>query len=246
MSDSKLEKKVEEMLVENPEILTNAIRNNSLAFIEAIQEAAENARGEMVRQRELDERAKFEQAFENPMTPNIRDDEAIRGSKDAPLVLVEYSDFECSFCRRGFETVMELMDKYGDNLQFIYKHLPLDFHQNAMLAAQYYEALRLQSDQLAFDFHDRLFEQHDRIRQGKRFFDSIAQDIGADMGRLEQDISSDEVIARIEEDKREAASFGMQGTPGFLINGIPVRGAYPAQHFVEIIQELEARGLVNL
>lgn len=246
-SDKDLEEKIGNVLRDNPEILTDTIRSNSLAFVEAIQEAAQNAREEMVEQRELDEKAKFEQAFENPLEPTIRDDEAIRGGgPDAPLVLVEYSDFECSFCRRGYETVMDLMDRYGDDLQFVYKHLPLNFHQNAMLASQYYEALRLQDHQKAFDFHDKLFEQHERIRNGKSFFDSIAEEVGADMERLEADVSSDEVIARIEEDKQEAAQFGMQGTPGFVLNGVPVRGAYPAEHFVEIVEELKKRGKVNL
>lgn len=246
VSDKDIEEKVAKTLRENPEILTESIRNNSLAFVEAIQEAAENAREEMVKQRELEEQNKFEQAFENPLEPTIREDEAIRGNPDAPLVLVEYSDFECGFCRRGYQTVMELMDRYDGKIQFIYKHLPLNFHQNAMLASQYYEALRLQSDELAFAFHDQVFEQHERIRNGKSFFDSIAQEIGADMGKLEDDVSSDVVLQRIEEDKQEAASFGMQGTPGFILNGIPVRGAYPPDHFVGIVNELESRGLVDL
>lgn len=245
-NEKEIEKTVARVLSENPEILTDAIRNNSLAFVEAIQDAAQNAREEMIQQRELDERKKFEDAFENPLAPVIREDEAIRGNPDAPLVLVEYSDFECSFCRRGYMTVMELLNRYEGQIQFIYKHLPLNFHENAMLAAQYYESLRLQSDELAHQFHDQVFEQHERIRNGKSFFDSIAQSIGADMGKLEEKLNSQEVLSRIEEDKREAAQFGMQGTPGFILNGVPVRGAMPADHFVEIINELESRGKVNL
>lgn len=246
MSDKAFEKKVAQVLEENPEVLTNAIQKNPLVFIEALQEAAQSARDEMMKEREREEHQKFEDSFANPLTPKIRPDEAIRGPKSAPLVLVEYSDFECSFCQRGFQTVMALMEKYGDNLQFVYKHLPLNFHQHAMLAAQYYEALRLQSSELAFKFHDKLFDQHSRVRQGKPFFDSIAKEIGADLKKLEQDLTSDVVISRIEEDKKEAASFGMQGTPGFLINGVPVRGAYPPEHFVQIIEELQKRGLVTL
>ena len=97
--------------------------------------------------------------YDSPLEPKIRDDESIRGNKNAPLTLVEYSDFECPFCARGYNTVMELLKKYGTNIRFVYKHLPLSFHKQAMVASKYYEALRLQNPELAFKFHDEIYKK---------------------------------------------------------------------------------------
>ena len=66
------------------------------------------------------------------------------------------------------------------------------------------------------------------------------------MAKLEKDVNSEAIEKRIEEDLQEAASFGMQGTPGFVLNGIPVKGAYPTSHFIGIVDELKKRGKVKL
>jgi protein-disulfide isomerase len=180
------------------------------------------------------------------MVADIRGDEAIRGTKGAPLTLIEYSDFECPFCKRGYETVNALLEKYKGKIQFVYKHLPLSFHRNAMPAAQYYEAMRLQSNEKAFAFHDAIFADFDKIKLGAKFFKSIAKKVGANMAKLEKDINSPAVKARIQQDLDEAKKFGFQGTPGFLLNGIPVKGAYPPSHFDTIVEELKKRGKLKL
>ena len=184
--------------------------------------------------------------FESPKNPLIRPDESIRGTKGAPLVLVEYSDFECPYCTRGLNTVQALLKKYDGKLQFIYKHLPLDFHPNAMLASQYYEAVRMQNEEKAFKFHDEIFRKQRQLKKGEKFLKPLAKGLGVDMGRLAKDIKSDKVKKRIQQDIEEAAKFGFQGTPGFLINGISVRGAYPPEHFDKIIAKLVEMGKVSL
>ena len=74
----------------------------------------------------------------------------------------------------------------------------------------------------------------------------MAKQSGADMKRLAKDVKSKAVISRVEDDIKEAAKFGFQGTPGFLLNGIPVRGAYPIDHFEKIIAKLKEKGKVDL
>lgn len=169
-----------------------------------------------------------------------------RCPKDAPLTLVEYSDFECPFCARGFNTVQELREKYGKKLCFVYKHLPLSFHPMAMPASQYYEAIRIQSPDKAWEFHDRIYKDQRKLQNGESFLKSLAKDLKVDMKKLEKDMKSEKVQKRIDEDMAEAAKYGFQGTPGFLLNGIPVKGAYPTQHFEQLISELEKRGKVKL
>jgi protein-disulfide isomerase len=246
MSEDKLKEKMAKVLKENPKILTDAIEANPADVVLSFQKAVKDAQDVLGKRREEDEKKQMEDTFKKPLTPVIRADEAIRGPKDAPLTLVEYSDFECPFCQRGFETVMELMKQYDGKIRFVYKHLPLSFHRQAMISSQYYEALRLQNNDLAFKFHDELYRNQKQLKNGEKFLKEIAKKVGADMKKLEKDVNAKEVLDRIEQDQQEAAEYGMQGTPGFVLNGIPVRGAYPTSHFTGIVEELKKRGLVNL
>lgn len=239
-------KTVGEILKNNPEVLTDAIKANPEQFIDALNEAVKIAQQGEKSKREGDEKKKFEESFNNPMVPEITKDDVVRGTRGAPLVLVEYSDFECPFCKRGYETVNALLEKYKGKIQFVYKHLPLSFHPNAMPAAKYYEALRLQSHDKAGKFHDELFDNFEKIKLGEKFFKATAIKVGADMNKLQKDLNSPEVKAAIDEDLAEAKKFGFQGTPGFLINGIPVKGAYPPSHFDTIIEQLKKKGKVKI
>lgn len=245
-SDEKLKQQMSKILKEDPKILTEAIEKNPAEFITALQNAAKNAQEEMGKKREEDEKKKLEESFDKPLMAEIRSDETFRGPKDAPITLVEYSDFECPFCSRGYETVMQLMNKYPGKIRFVYKHLPLSFHEQAMPAAQYYEAVRLQDEKKAFAFHDEIFKNQAKLKNGAAFLDATAKKVGADMAKLKKDLNSDAVKNRIEADIKEAGSFGMQGTPGFLLNGVPVRGAYPAEYFDTLIAELQKRGKLKL
>lgn len=237
---------LKQMLKDNPDILTDAILANPSAFLEAMQTAVKSAQEDMAKKREESEKKEFEESFSKPLVPEIRKDEFIQGVKDGPLTIVEYSDFECPYCSRGYKTVKAFEDKYAGKVKFIFKHLPLSFHNNAMISAQYYEAIRLQDPSKARKFHDTLFENQQSLQQGEAYLKSIAKGLKVDMKKLETDISSEAVLQKIEEDKNEAAKFGMQGTPGFVLNGIPIRGAYPLDHFVKIVDELKKRGMVNL
>lgn len=235
-----------ELLKKNPKLITDVIKENPSEFIEALNAAVKLAQGDQRKKAEMAEKKKLEESFNNPMEPNIRPDEAIRGTKGAPITLVEYSDFECPFCKRGYETVTALLKKYKGKIQFVYKHLPLSFHPNAMPAAQYYEAIRLQSHEKAIEFHDAIFADFSKIKSGEKFFKAIAKRLKVDLKKLENDINSDVVKSRIQEDLDEAKKFGFQGTPGFLFNGVPVKGAYPPEHFDGIVEELKKRGKLKL
>jgi protein-disulfide isomerase len=235
-----------EMLKKNPTLVTDVIKENPSEFIEALNNAVKSAQGDQRAKAEMAEKKKLEESFSNPMVPQIRPDDIIRGTKGAPITLVEYSDFECPFCKRGFETVTKLLEKYKGKIQFVYKHLPLSFHPNAMPAAQYYEAIRLQSHDKAIEFHDGIFADFSKIKSGEKFFKAIAKKLNVDMKKLEADIDSEVVKKRIQEDLDEAKKFGFQGTPGFLFNGVPVKGAYPPEHFDGIVEELKKRGKLTM
>ncbi len=245
-SDEKMKQQMSKILADDPKVLTDAIAKHPAEFITALQNAAKNAQDTMGKAREEEEKKKLEESFDKPLVAVIRSDESIRGPKDAPLTLVEYSDFECPFCSRGYQTVMELMAKYPGKIRCVYKHLPLSFHEQAMISAQYYEAIRLQDEKKAFNFHDEIFKNQAKLKNGAAFLDATAKKVGADLAKVKKDINSQGVKDRIDADVKEAGSFGMQGTPGFLLNGVPVRGAYPADYFSGLIDELQKRGKVKL
>ncbi len=237
---------LKKMLKDNPEIITESIKANPAKFIEALNEAVKSAQEGEGKKREEEEKKQLENSFNNPLQAEIRSDESFRGNKDAPITLIEYSDFECPFCSRGFNTVMELMKKYDGKIRFAYKHLPLSFHPQAMPASQYYEAIRLQSPEKAWKFHDAIYLNQRALQNGEKFLQAEAKKLGVDMKRLAKDVKSEAVQARIDADMAEAGKFGFQGTPGFLLNGIPVKGAYPTSHFDGLIEELKKRGKITL
>ncbi len=241
------EDKLARALKEKSTILTEAIEKNPESVLTALQSAALDAREVMAKKREEDEKKEFEKYFNKPLEPKIGENRATLGPKNAPLTLIEYSDFECPYCKRGLETVNALRKKYGDRIRFVYKHLPLNFHDNAKISAQYFEGIALQSETKAYKFHDLLFAEQNKLKRGVPFLKSIAKKAGANMKRLARDINSKEVLRRIEEDEKEAAKFGIRGTPGFLLNGIPVKGALPADYFTtKIVDRLVREGKVSL
>lgn len=245
-SQQTFNQKLVKAIEDEPTILSNAIENNPTLFLTSFQKAAEMARKEMANKRSELERTKLESAYSKPLKSLIRKDEAIRGPKDAPITIVEYSDFECPFCSRSYETLKALSSDYEGKIRVVYKHLPLSFHPQAMLASRYYEALRVQSEKKAFQFHDELFEKQGLIKKGDVFFKKVAKSLGANMKRLSVDVKSEKLLDRIKEDIEEAKSFGIQGTPGFLVNGIPIKGAQPKSSFIQVIEELRKRKMLKL
>jgi protein-disulfide isomerase len=237
---------LKKLLKENPDIITEAIEANPDKFIDALNNAVKAAQEGQGKKREDEEKKALEESFNKPLIAEIRADETFRGPKDAPITLIEYSDFECPFCSRGFNTVMELMEKYKGKIRFAYKHLPLSFHPQAMPAAQYYEAIRLQSEEKAWAFHDAIYKNQRALQNGEKFLKEEAKKLKVDMAKLAKDVKSDVVQKRIDADMAEAAKFGFQGTPGFLLNGVPVKGAYPTAHFDGLIEELKKRGKISL
>lgn len=245
-SEKQLKEQMAKVIKENPEIIIGAIEAKPEEFIEALNNAVKKAQEGQAKKRDEDEKKQLEESFNNPLKAEIRSDEYIRGTKGAPITLIEYSDFECPFCARGYNTVMELLKKYEGKIQFIYKHLPLSFHPQAMIASQYFEAIRIQNPEKAGQFHDKVYKDQGKLRNGEPFLKKIAQELKVDMKKLAQDINSEAVKKRIEADMEEASKFGFQGTPGFLINGVPVKGAYPTSHFIDIVEQLKAKGKVSL
>jgi protein-disulfide isomerase len=230
---------VKEALLAHPEWVAETIQKHPETFGPVFANA-ENASREMAAKQQADaERVAREEDFKNPKKPTISSERAMLGSKDAPVMLVVYSDFQCPFCKRGYETVEQLRTKYGTKMAYVFKHLPLPFHQHAMIAAKYFEAVAMQNPATAYKLHDAIFTHQDQFtNEGEKFLAKTTKGLGVDMKRLKKDLTSDTVTAHIKADTAEAQSFGIGGTPGFIIGGVVIRGAYPAAEFEAIADRI--------
>ncbi len=231
------EAQIKKALEKNPDLVLDVLRSHKKEFFDLVQEAAQEEQTRRQKEAQEAEEKAFETSFKNPFKPSLDAKTHLRGNKDAKYTLVEYSDFQCPYCSRGYQVVEALRKKYGSDLRFTFKNMPLPFHPMAMPAAQYFEAAALQSADKAWTLHDKMFENQANLSED--FIKKTAKELGLDLSRLEKDVKGDAVKAKIEADINEAKGFDFTGTPGFLLNGIPVRGAYPVEKFDSIIERLK-------
>ena len=159
-----------------------------------------------------------------------------RGPENAPIKLVEFSDFQCGFCTRALATVQQVMKEYPNKVQWIFKHYPLDFHKDAPLA---HEASMAAGEQGKFwEMHDLLFERKTLARPALL---GMAKELGLDVPRFTKDLDSHRFRPTLVADQREGSELGVDGTPTFFINGKQVVGAVPIEQFRKVIDaELKA------
>jgi len=158
----------------------------------------------------------------------------VRGDPNAPITIVEFSDFQCPFCQRSHAVVKELLSKYAGQVKLAYRDFPLrQIHPQADAAA---EAARCAGEQGKFwPFHDRLFETN-RSLDLAAFADHAAA-VGLDQSRFVECLAADKFEAQIEQDLQDGTQAGVNGTPGFFINGVMVTGAQPLAAFEKVVEE---------
>jgi Na+/H+ antiporter NhaA len=147
----------------------------------------------------------------------------IRGSKDAPVTLVEYGDFECPYCGRAEPVIRELLSSFDDDVRYVWRHLPLnDVHANAQLAAEASEAAAAQGH--FWEMHDTLLQHQGDLRPSH--IATYAQELGLDSQRLLAELHRREYASRVSKDVTSADESGVSGTPTFFINGRRHYGTY--------------------
>jgi protein-disulfide isomerase len=162
-------------------------------------------------------------------------DNPFKGSASAKVVIQEFSDFQCPFCKRVEPTVDQVMQEYGSRVKLVWRNVPLDFHQDAPLAAEAaYEAFVQKGSDAFWKFHGKLFEKQPEIKRPT--LEAIAQELGLDMGKFKAALDNHTHKAAIDKDKAIADAAGIRGTPGFTINGYFVSGAQPFQQFDKLIK----------
>jgi Na+/H+ antiporter NhaA len=162
----------------------------------------------------------------------------IRGPDDAPVTLVEYGDFECPYCGQAERVIRELLAEYGDDIRYVWRHLPLnDVHPSAQLAAEASEAAAAQGK--FWQMYDTLLSHQDEL--GPRDLVRYARDLGLDVERFQEELRERLYNSRVSEDVSSADESGVSGTPTFFINGRRHYGVYDIDTLTEAVGAAKVR-----
>ena len=160
------------------------------------------------------------------------------GGKDAPVTIVEFSDFQCPFCGRVEPTLKQVRDKYGDKVRLVYLDFPLGIHDHAIDAAS---AGRCAGEQGKFwPFHDAMFANQSKLAPADLKAD--AKKLGLDTAKFDDCLDKGKYKGAIETDMAQGRDLGVDGTPAFFINGRPLTGAQPFDKFQSTIDQELAGG----
>ncbi len=159
------------------------------------------------------------------------EESASKGSTNALVTLVEFSDYQCPFCSRGHNTVVQLEKDYGEKLRVVMKQNPLSFHNRAKPAAL--AALAAGEQGKYWELHDKMFANQQALEDAN--LEQYARDIGLNVEKWKADLASPKLSAQIDKEQALAGSLGATGTPAFFINGKKLSGAQPIESFKRII-----------
>ncbi len=151
----------------------------------------------------------------------------VRGQAQAPVTIIEFSDLQCPFCASVTPTLRELMKQYPDQVRWVFKSFPLDFHADSPLA--HAAALAAERQGKFWEMHDLIFANQHTIKRDNLLAE--ARSLNLDMDRFTTDVDSPDIKKQLAVDKREGESLGVNGTPAFFINGTFLSGAMPIEQF---------------
>ncbi len=204
---------------------------------DALQKYFMKKRQEQENAEAKNEQKQLEEQFKNPVKVDIGES-PVRGNPNAKITIVEFSDFQCPFCSRGAATMDEVLKAYPNDVKVVFKNLPLPFHQDAKPAA--IAALAAQRQGKFWEMHDLLFKNQGALK--KDSFLLWAKDIGLDVPKFTKDLEDPALAKRVEEEAALGGKLGVNGTPGFFINGVNLSGARPLASFKEIIDRWLKQG----
>lgn len=176
---------------------------------------------------------------------DFTDDDAVLGDKDAPVTIVEFSEYQCPFCEGFYSNAYQDIKKnYVDTgkVKIIFRDFPLDFHKGAYPAALTAECVREQGgDEMYFEMHNKIFENQNLLSGDvdsvKESLADLADEVGVDMSKYNECVANDTYKDEIYADQADAQSVGIEGTPSFLVNGIFLKGEQPYAAFEKVIEE---------
>ena len=196
----------------------------------AVEKYFQDKQEEQRKAQERAEEQELEDQFKNPVKIEVGNS-PVTGAKDGKITIIEFSDFQCPFCKRGKDTMEQILKAYPNDVKVVFKHMPLSFHKEAKPCALATIAAGKQGK--FWEMHNEFFDNQGSLNEA--FIVATAKKLGLNMDKFNADRASKEVADQLEADIKLAGQNGISGTPGFFVNGVAVKGAYPFDHFKKII-----------
>jgi protein-disulfide isomerase len=160
----------------------------------------------------------------------------VLGPKDALVTVIEFSDFQCPYCRKGAKTVKKLIEKYPKDVRLVFMHNPLRFHKQAFGAAVASQVVfALGGDEAFWKYHDLLFENRKNLEPSD--LAGYAEKVGIDPKKYEKALEDNKYERIVKREMALARRLGGRGVPAFFINGRPLTGARPMSAFTKLVDE---------
>jgi len=175
----------------------------------------------------------------------VFEDDPKKGGKEPLVTIVEFSEFQCPYCKRVLGTTKQILDTYGDDVQIVWKDNPLGFHPRATPASNVARAVyKAKGDKAFWEAHDKIFGSQPKLEDADLI--KAVEGLGVAPSVLKQAISTNKYGDKFEQSSDLAMDFQARGTPHFFVNGLRVKGAQPFPEFKKVIdaQLKKAKALV--
>ena len=196
----------------------------------AVEKYFQDKQEEQRKAQEKAEEQELEDQFKNPVKIEVGNS-PVTGAKDAKVTIIEFSDFQCPFCKRGKDTMEQILKAYPNDVRVVFKHMPLSFHKMAKPCALATIAAGKQGK--FWEMHNEFFDNQGSLSD--EFIVATAKKLGLNIDKFNADRGSKAAEEQLNADIALAGKNGISGTPGFFVNGVAVKGAYPFDHFKKII-----------
>ena len=203
----------------SPKNLAKTVKEDPTLFMETLKDSAKEAQNK-------ERRREFEEQMKNPAAI-VTEGRVTFGDKEAPVTIVEFSDFQCGYCARAVNMLKDLREKHDGKVKVVYKHFPLSFHPFAKPAAEYFEAIAVIDHAKAAKFHDLIFEEFNLYARLKsedeinKALQSLTKKVGLSEAEVEKNMEKGKKV--VEADLAEAEKLKVGGTPTFFVNGVSAR-----------------------
>ncbi|GAA4160149.1 DsbA family protein [Chryseobacterium ginsenosidimutans] len=166
------------------------------------------------------------------LKPTVSNTDHTQGNSNADLVIVEYGDYQCPYCRAAYPVLKELMSQFGSQVKFVFRNFPLsEMHQYARPAALAAEAANLQGK--FWEMHDAIYENQQELNEN--FLMKLAEKLNLNIPQFKTDIENTELADKIDADFKSGIISGVNGTPSFFVNGKKFNGG--AEDLLQLLNE---------
>lgn len=200
----------------------------------AFERYAGKKQQEMAKKEAEEQKKEMEEQLKNPIKVDLGQ-APVKGNPAAKITIFEFSDYQCPYCKRGMDTMEQLLKMYPNDVKLAFKNLPLPMHPEARPAAKAAYAAGQQGKY--WEMYALLFGNQGAL--GTDTYEQHAKSLGLNIEKFRADMASDAAEAYIKADEKQAAALEFNGTPAFVVGGVKVTGARPVPYFKEIIERLK-------